>query len=149
MTKNRQLRIMELVNERDIETQEELAGILKSEGFDVTQATVSRDIRKLHLTKITMANGHQKYGVTNEESGPPEKLLMVLKHAFVSAESAQNIVVLKTVAGMAMAVGAALDSIHMPGYMGCIAGDDTVMIAARTNEDAMGIVNGIKEIVYS
>lgn len=148
MTKNRQLRIMELVNERDIETQEELANILKNEGFDVTQATVSRDIRKLHLTKITMADGRQKYGTMSEEKGPSEKHLMVLKHAFVSIDCAQNLVVLKTVSGMAMAAAAALDSMHMPGYMGCIAGDDTIMIAARSNEDAERIVVSVKEIVY-
>ena len=148
MKKNRQLRIMELIATKDIETQEELAELLKADGFDVTQATVSRDIRKLQLTKITMSNGKQKYGVMQEKPGNSDRYVSILKHSFVSIDSAQNQIVMKTVAGMAMAAAAALDGQHIPGCMGCIAGDDTILIIARTNEDAENIVKGIKGIVY-
>ena len=105
----RHAKIIDLINRYDIETQEELAERLNREGFAVTQATVSRDIRELKLTKISQNGEKQKYAVmAAHSSGMDEKYLRVLKDGFVSMDMAQNILVVKTVAGMAMAVAAAL-----------------------------------------
>ena len=110
MKKIRHRKIVELVEKHDIETQEELAGLLKKEGFGVTQATVSRDIRELKLSKISMGNGRQKYVVLKQdESHMEDKYIRVLRDGFSSMDMAQNILVIKTVSGMAMAVAMALE----------------------------------------
>src|SRR5574344_1085243 len=106
----RHTKIIELLNEYDIETQEELASLLNQSGYNVTQATVSRDIRQLKLIK-QYVNGKQKYVVLqNEISDMNEKYIRILKDGYVSMAMAQNILVIKTVSGMAMAVAAALDA---------------------------------------
>lgn len=100
--------VVDLINRYDIETQEELAAYLRKEGFEVTQATVSRDIRELHLSKIAAGNGKQKYIILqNETTRLSDKYIRVLRDGFVSMDMAQNILVIKTVQGMAMAVAAA------------------------------------------
>ena len=109
----RHRKIIELVNERVIETQEELAEQLKQSGYNVTQATVSRDIRELKLTKITDNSGKQRYGVVqNKSTDMNEKYIRILKDGFMSMDMAMNILVIKTVSGMAMAVAAALDAMQ-------------------------------------
>ena len=140
--------IIDLISRYDIETQDELASYLMKEGFDVTQATISRDIRQLKLTKVTTENGHQKYSLMYEEpAGMNEKYLRVLRDGFVSMEMAQNILVVKTVSGMAMAVAAAIDSMHWSEVAGCIAGDDTIMCAVRSVEETIRVMGKIRKIV--
>ena len=113
MKVKRQSKILELIRENDIETQEMLADLLNKAGFNVTQATVSRDIRELKLTKATMQSGKQKYVATAKESSfVTERLNRVFRDGIVSIDYAQNIVVIKTLIGMAMAVAAALDSME-------------------------------------
>ena len=125
---NRHAKILDLISRDDIETQEELAEKLNAEGFPVTQATVSRDIREMKLTKVTNDRGRQVYKVMQgTETGMNEKYLRILRDGFVAMDMAQNILVVKTVAGMAMAVAAALDAMKWPEIAGCIAGDDTIM----------------------
>lgn len=150
MKTDRHSRIIELVSERNIETQEELAEILNREGFKVTQATVSRDIRQLKLVKVTLKNGKQKYALNNNhaEEAYSEKCIRILKEAYVSMDSAQNILVLKTVSGMAMAAAAAIDSMKLPGCVGTIAGDDTIMIAVKTVDDTHKDMQIIKELIF-
>lgn len=148
MKTQRHARIIDLISRYDIETQDELASYLMKEGFDVTQATISRDIRQLKLTKVTTDNGHQKYALMYEEpSGMNEKYLRVLRDGFVSMEMAQNILVVKTVSGMAMAVAAAIDSMHWSEVAGCIAGDDTIMCAVRSVEETIRVMGKIRKIV--
>lgn len=114
MKVKRQSKILELIRENDIETQEMLADLLNKAGFNVTQATVSRDIRELKLTKATMQSGKQKYVATAKESSfVTERLNRVFRDGIVSIDYAQNIVVIKTLVGMAMAVAAALDSMEI------------------------------------
>lgn len=145
---DRQSKIVQLVNELNIETQEELAERLTEAGFNVTQATVSRDIRELRLTKITYENGKQKYAVHHSnESQLSDKLIRILKDGFIFAHRGQNIIVIKTVSGMAMAVAAALDAIQFTEVIGSIAGDDAIMCVARTNEDAVTVVEKLNKIV--
>ena len=147
MKLDRHNKILEIISERDIDTQEELAAVLNSEGYNVTQATVSRDIRELKLTKMSV-NGCQKYVVfRNQDGSLNEKYMRVLKECFVSMDMAQNILVIKTVSGMAMAVAAALDSMDWNEIVGTIAGDDTVMCAIRTVEDTRILMDKIRKII--
>ena len=144
----RHAKIVDLIGKYDIETQEELAEYLKREGYRVTQATISRDIRELKLTKIATNDGRQKYALMqSQSSGMNEKYLRVLKDGFVSMDMAQNILVVKTVSGMAMAVAAAIDAMHWGEVAGCIAGDDTIMCAIRTVEETAKVMDKIGRIV--
>ena len=146
MKVSRHAKIIELISQYDIETQEELAEYLNNAGFKVTQATVSRDIRDLKLTKVSVG-GKQKYIVHRPEEGMSEKYIPVLKDGYVSMDMAQNILVIKTVSGMAMAVAAALDAMKWNEVVGCIAGDDTIMCAIRTVEDTTTVMEKIRRIV--
>ncbi|MGB8450942.1 MAG: arginine repressor [Anaerocolumna sp.] len=150
MKVGRQSKIIELINKNDIETQEDLADLLTKAGYNVTQATISRDIRELKLTKISVDDGKQKYIVLNNtETGLSEKFVRVLKDGFVSMDMAQNIIIIKTVSGMAMAVAAALDALHIQGIMGCIAGDDTVMCVIKTTEETVIVMEKLNKLINS
>lgn len=145
---NRHAKIVELINKYRIETQEELAEYLNKEGFKVTQATVSRDIRDLKLTKVPTDDGKQRYAVhQKDESEMSEKYIRVLKDGFVSMDMAQNILVIKTVSGMASAVCAALDAMRWSEIVGSIAGDDTIMCAIRSVDDTVSVMDKISKIV--
>lgn len=147
MKKNRHGRIIELIEEHNIETQEELAEWLRQDGYEVTQATVSRDIRALHLSKVPAGNGKQKYAALQQQgAGMGDKYVRVLREGMTSMDTAQSILVIKTVPGMAMAVAAALDAMHMKEIVGTIAGDDTIMMAIRSAEDAEVIRENVKRI---
>lgn len=148
MKTKRQAKMLELIKKYDIETQEELSDYLEKEGYQVTQATVSRDIRELKLTKVAKSNGRQKYAAL-VESGEDlsEKYVRVFRDGFVSMDMAQNILVIKTVAGMAMAVAAALDAMHLHEVVGSIAGDDTIMCAIRSVEDTVAVMSRLRKIV--
>ena len=148
MKRQRHEVVVDLINRYDIETQEELAAYLREEGFDVTQATVSRDIRELKLSKIATGNGRQKYIILkNDDSHLGDKFIRVLRDGFVSMSMAQNILVVKTVQGMAMAVAAAIDAMKFPEIVGCIAGDDTIMAAVKSTEDTMVVMEKINKIL--
>ncbi|MBR4086026.1 MAG: arginine repressor [Lachnospiraceae bacterium] len=147
MKKVRHQQIVDIINKYDIETQEELAGYLKEAGFLVTQATVSRDIRELKLSKVPTGNGKQKYVVLKQDDTHMEdRFIRVLRDGFVSMDMAQNILVVRTVSGMAMAVAAAIDALHFKEVVGCIAGDDTIMIAVRTIEDTRMLMDKIHKM---
>lgn len=148
MKKHRHGKIVELIENYDIETQDELADKLKNAGFQVTQATVSRDIRELKLSKIPTGEGKQKYVVfRQDDSYLGDKFIRVLKEGFVSMDMAQNILVIKTVSGMAMAVAAAIDAMKMKEIVGSIAGDDTIMIAIRTVEDTLSVMDKVEKTI--
>ena len=148
MKVERHSKIVELIGKYDIETQEELAEKLNESGFNVTQATVSRDIRELKLTKMQSENGRQRYMVLESPRGTSAiKFLRILKDGFMSMDMAQNILVIKTVSGMAMAVAAALDALHFNEIVGCIAGDDTIMCAIRSVQDTEHVMDKIRKIV--
>ena len=148
MKVERHSKIVELIGKYEIGTQEELAQMLNEAGFNVTQATVSRDIRELKLTKVQAENGRQKYVVLESPRGTSAiKYIRILKDGFVSMDMAQNILVIKTVSGMAMAVAAALDAIHFNEIVGCIAGDDTIMCAVRSVDDTIILMEKLKKMV--
>lgn len=146
----RHAQILKLIQEYHIETQEELAERLNEKGFSVTQATVSRDIRQLQLTKVSDGNGHSRYALTQRQSREQsEKYVRVLRDALVSAEPAGNLVVIKTVAGMAMAAAAALDEMNWQEIVGCVAGDNTIFCAVRNEADAAAVSEKVSKILES
>lgn len=148
MKSDRQNRIIELVAENDIETQEELAGYLKADGYDVTQATISRDIRKLGLTKVSGSDGRQKYAVSSHfADGGGRKYINALKDAVISVDTAENIIVIKTVSGMAMAVAAAIDALEISEVAGSIAGDDTIMCVVKSTALVKSVTESISEYI--
>ena len=148
MKEQRQAAILEIIEKHDIETQDELAERLLEAGFPTTQATISRDIREMKLTKLALGNGRQKYIVLKQnEFQNREKYKRVLRDGVMSMEIAQNIIVVKTVAGMAMAVAAALDGMEIDGVVGCIAGDDTILCVVRTNEMSGKVVDSIRSMM--
>ena len=121
---------------------------MQKEGYQVTQATVSRDIRELKLTKVAMSNGRQKYAaLTDNSEDLSEKYIRVFRDGFVSMDMAQNILVIKTVSGMAMAVAAAIDAMHLHEIVGCIAGDDTIMCAVRSVDDTIEVIGRLRKLV--
>ncbi len=147
MKVERHSKIVELIGKYEIETQEELAEYLNQAGFQVTQATVSRDIRELKLTKIQSEGGKQRYVVMQSQGSFSDKYIRILRDGFLSMDMAQNILVIKTVSGMAMAVAAALDAIHFHEIVGCIAGDDTIMCAVRSVDDTILVMDKIRKLV--
>ena len=148
MKTRRQTKILELIKKYEIETQEDLSAYLEEEGYQVTQATVSRDIRELKLTKVSLTNGKQKYVAlleTNEDLS--KKYERIFRDGFISMDIAQNILVVRTVPGMAMAVAAALDALQLHEVVGTIAGDDTIMCAVRSTEDAISVIDKLRKFV--
>ena len=143
-------KIKELIQQYDIDTQEELASRLNEAGFKVTQATVSRDIRALKMMKVTGKDGKSRYVILQElptEMG--EKYTRVLHDALLTIDQGQNILVIRTVPGMAMGVAAALDALNWEEILGSIAGDDTVMCVARTLEEASSVAERLKSILQN
>lgn len=148
MKTSRHAKILELIQKNDIETQEELSAHLEQEGYHVTQATVSRDIRELKLTKVSLNSGRQKYVALNETSEDlTAKYTRVFREGFVSMDMAQNILIVKTVSGMAMAVAAALDHMDCNEIVGSIAGDDTIMCAVRTVDDTISLMGRLRKLL--
>ena len=148
MKTTRQAKILELIQKKDVETQEELSAYLEKEGFQVTQATVSRDIRELKLTKISTDNGRQKYAViTDADSNMMEKYARVLREGFLSVDAAENIVVIKTMPGLASAACAAIDGMEIGDLVGSLAGDDTALLIMRDTEKAEAFCDEIHKML--
>ncbi|MDO4788289.1 MAG: arginine repressor [Johnsonella sp.] len=147
MKNERQLKIIELIKEYEIDTQEELAARLQEEGIHVTQATVSRDIRELKLTKMATAKGRQKYTILAREEESRDKHVRILKEGFVGMDEAAHLLVIKTGPGMAMAAAAAIDAIGFEDLIGCIAGDDTVFCAVKRAESVEKIRQNIRMLL--
>ena len=147
MKKKRHDKILEIINNHEIDTQGELAQLLRGSGFNVTQATVSRDIRELGLVKVTASGGKQKYQAAKPVNEQKNRLIRVLKDSVQSVDQAQNILVIKTGSGMAMAAAAALDHLEFPEVVGSIAGDYTIMAAVRTSEETVLLMEKIRRML--
>lgn len=148
MKTGRQRRILEIIEQTPIEKQEELVVLLSKEGFDVTQATVSRDIRQMKLKKVMNADGRLVYQAASlPERMPETKYIRILRDSYISMDMAMNILVIKTVSGMAMAAAAALDACHFSEIVGCIAGDDTIMCAVRSVPDTIIVKRKIESLI--
>jgi transcriptional regulator of arginine metabolism len=132
----RHIKIREIISNNDIETQDELVDLLKGMGFNVTQATVSRDIKELHLVKVPMMDGRYKYSLpADQRFNPLQKLKRSLMDAFIKIDSAGHMIVMKTLPGNANAIGALIDNLDWDEVLGTICGDDTILIICRTSDD--------------
>ena len=148
MKMERRSKIIELIGKYQIETQEELGERLEEAGFPVTQATISRDIRELKLTKVSVDGVHQKYTLLQEkETNLYPKYVRVLQDGFLWMDQAENILVIKTISGMAMAIAAAIDNLEVPGVVGTIAGDDTIMCAIHSVGEVPAVMQKIDRLL--
>lgn len=148
MKEKRHAKILEIIRKQEIGTQEEICSLLNQAGYQVTQATISRDIRELKLTKISSSSGRQKYiSLTDMGGNMNEKYIRVFQDGVVSIDMAQNILVVKTVSGMAMAVATALDTMNCEEIVGSIAGDDTIMCAVRTVNDTVTLMRRLRKLM--
>lgn len=145
MKAKRQAAILKLVRDHSIPSQERLRELLARAGFDVTQATLSRDIRHLGLIKVTDENGAQRYAPTSEEVQPPPQLNALVPSLLLRVEGVGPLLVLRTPAGSASALAAALDHEEWPEVLGTIAGDDTLLIIARSPEGRRRLARRIAE----
>ena len=147
MKSGRHKRILEIISEQPIDTQDELLNRLMESGYKATQATISRDIKDLRLVKTLGADGKYRYTSAAASNTDPRSSLSQLFSSVVSMDCAQNIVVIKTYSGMASAVCASLDSTENREIVGTIAGDDTIFIACRTNESAAVLTESLKQYI--
>lgn len=144
----RQSRILEIIAEKDVETQDELMLELQKRGFSVTQATVSRDIKQLGLMKTSSSKGKYKYVAAKKElSSTESKFRNILHETMISAMNAENIVVVKTYPGMANAAAAAVDSLAGDRIVGSLAGDDTILIVTKTSSSALDFAELLKDVI--
>ncbi len=148
MKYSRHAKILELIEKYQIETQEELADKLKECGMDVTQATISRDIKELRLIKVMLDDEHYRYApVSHTEGSITNKLLTIFTESFVRCDYANNIVVVRTLPGMAQASASAVDALKWPEIVGTIAGDDTILIVCRAELIAEELVNKLSKMI--
>ena len=144
----RQVAILDIIEKKDIETQEELANALRERGIKVTQATVSRDIKELRLLKVLTPAGVYKYATADKaENGLAERFIRMLTESVLSVTSSNNLIVVKTLSGSANVAPEALDSLHWPEILGTLAGDNTILLIIRSNEDVPGVTARIKELM--
>jgi transcriptional regulator of arginine metabolism len=144
MKGQRHIKIREMITNSEIETQDELVERLREAGFPVTQATISRDIKELHLMKVPLDDGRYKYSVpADQRYNPLVRLKRALNDHFIHIDSTENLVVLKSLPGTANAIGSLIDSIEWQEIMGTICGDDTILIICRTKEQSNKVVNQI------
>ncbi|MDO4836846.1 MAG: arginine repressor [Clostridia bacterium] len=144
----RQVAILDIIAKQDIETQEDLAEALRRHGIRVTQATVSRDIKELRLLKVLTPAGTYKYATADKaENGLSERFVRMLAESVLSVSSANNLVVVKTLSGSANVAAEALDSMHWPEVLGTLAGDNTILLIIRSNEEVPLVTSRIHEMM--
>ena len=148
MKARRQALIREIVESQSIQTQEELAQALGERGMVVTQATVSRDIKEMHLLKVLAEDGSYRYATMDrEEQGTNERLIRMLSDSVVSMDSANNLIVIRTLPGSAHVAGEAVDCLKWPEVLGTIAGDNTILVIVRSNEDVEAVMRRFRSII--
>lgn len=140
--------ILEIIEKQDIETQEELAEVLKSRGILVTQATVSRDIKELHLLKVLSEHGGYKYATLDKaEKGMTERFIRIFSESVLSMNSAANLIVIKTLTGSANAAAEAIDSLRWAPVIGTLAGDNTIFVAVRAVEEVETVMERFRSMI--
>lgn len=149
MKNNRQKKILELINERPIETQEQLLKALNECGYKSTQATVSRDIKELRIIKALDGLGGYRYLVPNvsESDRYDTRFRLIFRECVTSIETAQNLIVIKTMPGLGAAAGANLDALHIPAVIGTISGDDTALVIMRDDEAARIVCEDLRRML--
>ena len=140
--------ILDIIAKQDVETQEELAEALRARGIQVTQATVSRDIKELRLLKVLTPSGSYKYATADKaENGLNERFIRMLAESLHSVAASNNLIVVKTLSGSANVAAEALDSLHWPEILGTLAGDNTILLIIRTEAEAPDVVRRIQEMI--
>ena len=144
----RQVAILDIIEKQEIETQEELASALNARGIRVTQATVSRDIKELRLLKVLTPSGKYKYATGDQaDNNLTDRFIRMLAESLLSVSSANNLIVVKTLSGSANVAAEALDSMHWPAVLGTLAGDNTVLLIIRSNEETITVTSRIREMM--
>lgn len=144
----RQVAILDIIEKQEIETQEELASALNARGIRVTQATVSRDIKELRLLKVLTPSGMYKYATGDQaDNNLTDRFIRMLAESLLSVSSANNLIVVKTLSGSANVAAEALDSMHWPEVLGTLAGDNTVLLIIRSNEETITVTSRIREMM--
>ena len=144
----RQVAILDIIEKQEIETQEELASALNARGIRVTQATVSRDIKELRLLKVRTPSGKYKYATGDQaDNNLTDRFIRMLAESLLSVSSANNLIVVKTLSGSANVAAEALDSMHWPEVLGTLAGDNTVLLIIRSNEETITVTSRIREMM--
>ncbi len=144
----RQVAILDIIEKQEIETQEELASALNARGIRVTQATVSRDIKELRLLKVLTPSGKYKYATGDQaDNNLTDRFIRMLAESLLSVSSANNLIVVKTLSGSANVAAEALDSMHWPEVLGTLAGDNTVLLIIRSNEETIPVTSRIREMM--
>lgn len=144
----RHIKIRDIIANNDIETQDDLVFALKSAGYNVTQATVSRDIKELHLIKVPLSDGRYKYSLpADQRFNPLQKLKRSLMDAFVRIDAAGHLLVLKTLPGNAMAIAALIDYLGWDDVIGTVSGDDTILVICRTEKDTEIVSNRFLDLL--
>jgi len=146
MKPDRKEKILELIRKHNISNQEELRSYLLKEGYDVTQGTVSKDMRALMLTKVQGADGRLYYKAVSDGVDMTRKYLNILRDSFISMATAQNILVIKTVSGMAQGCAAAIEGLNIAGIVGTVAGDDTVFLAIKTADQCQSVMAELEKL---
>lgn len=144
----RQVAILDIIEKQEIETQEKLASALNARGIRVTQATVSRDIKELRLLKVLTPSGKYKYATGDQaDNNLTDRFIRMLAESLLSVSSANNLIVVKTLSGSANVAAEALDSMHWPEVLGTLAGDNTVLMIIRSNEETITVTSRIREMM--
>ncbi|MBR5230301.1 MAG: arginine repressor [Firmicutes bacterium] len=150
MRYSRQNKIIEIISNNEVDTQEKLAMLLRESGFEVTQATISRDIKELQLVKILSSSGKYKYAVSTSKDMPvSDRFVKIFRETVTSVDFSGNIIIVKTLSGCANAAAEALDTSNMPHIKGSIAGDNTFILIADDPENVPEIIAGFKEMLYT
>jgi len=150
MRYSRQNKIIEIINNNEVDTQEKLAALLRESGFEVTQATISRDIKELQLVKTLSSSGKYKYAVSTSKDMPvSDRFVKIFRETVTSVDSSGNIIIVKTLSGCANAAAEALDTSNLPHIKGSIAGDNTFILIADEPDNVPKIIEGFKEMLYT
>lgn len=149
MKVRRQMKILELINSQAVETQEELAELLSRNGFDVTQATVSRDIKELRLIKVPSGQDRYRYALPPElpKGSIEPRLRRIFRESVISMDSSENLIVIKSLPGSAQAVGSAVDSLDWEDILGSVAGDDTILVVVKNKERVAEVLKGFEQLM--
>ena len=149
MKARRQMKILEIIRERPVETQEELARELRKLGISVTQATISRDIKDLNLIKVPTGDGRQRYAFPQDQvmAAHTERLRRVLRESVLDLDVSENLIVVKCLSGAAPAVGEALDNLRWQEIVGTVAGDNTVLVVVRGRERAQSVMERLRQLI--
>ena len=150
MRYSRQNRIIEIITNTEVDTQEKLAALLRESGFEVTQATISRDIKELQLVKTLSSSGKYKYAVSTSKDLPvTDRFIKIFRQTVTSVDSSGNIILVKTLPGCANAAGEAIDNSNLPHIKGSIAGDNTLLLVADKEENVPAIIDEFNKMLHT